>query len=78
MTPTKVRVLAALVLIVSLWTLWLGLSRAQPHESLFWWVTSGFGLQVLASAALLGASFRRPRATPDPLPEDGTDHPATH
>jgi len=73
MTPTKLRVLATLVLIVSSWTLWLGLSHVQPEGALFWCVTGGFGLQVLASAVLLVASFRRPRVTPDRPPEVGTD-----
>jgi len=61
MTQTKVRVMAALVLIVSSWTLWMGLSHVQPEGALFWCVTGGFGLQVLASAALLIVSFGRPR-----------------
>jgi len=53
----KLRLVAALVLVVSLWALRMGLTHPQPRATWFWIVTAGFALQVIVTALYLAGSL---------------------
>ena len=53
MNTFKLRLFAALVLVVSLWALRMGLTYVQLHGAWFWMVTGGFVLQAIACASVL-------------------------